>query len=206
VLQFRDAALEEDGAWTLSALLRGQAGTESAALAGANEGARCVLLTAAVTEAAYPLSLRGEAHAWRAGPERDHPLADTYAGRTLTLTARALTPLSPVHLKARSEAGGVRLSWIRRTRLGGDLWDGEVPVGEAYERYRVFILDGETLVRTFDVNGPFAESETPNALYTDGMIEEDFPEGLGAAPEAAIEVAQLSDLMGEGEKSGRRIQ
>ncbi len=200
VLQFRDAALGEDGAWTLSVLLRGQAGTESAAQAGASEGARCVLLTPAVAEAAYPLSLRGAAHSWRAGPERDHPLAQTYAEQTLTLAARALKPLSPVHLAARAEAGGVRLSWIRRTRIGGDNWDGEVPVGEAYERYRVTILDGETVLRTFDVHGPFADHETPNVLYTDGMIAADFPSGLASAPEAAFEAAQLSDLVGEGER------
>ncbi len=203
VLQFQNAELGGDGVWTISRLLRGQAGTEKAAMTGAGAGARCVLLTAALAEIPYALDLRGQAHQWRAGPERDHPLTDDFAGQTLTLSARALAPLSPVHLKARAEAGGVRLSWLRRTRIGGDGWEGEVPVGEAYERYRVRILDGETVLRTFDVHGPFPEEETPNALYTDGMTAADFPAGLAAHPAAAFEVAQLSDLAGEGER-GRK--
>jgi hypothetical protein len=34
---------------------------------------------------------------------------------------------------ARSDwsGGDLKLSWIRRARLGGDIWEGEVPLGEA---------------------------------------------------------------------------
>ena len=37
-----------------------------------------------------------------------------------------MRPLSPVHLRARRLGdGSVEVAWIRRTRLGGDGWDGD---------------------------------------------------------------------------------
>ncbi len=50
-------------------------------------------------------------------------------------------PFSPGHLKAALSGGVLSLSWIRPTRIEGDTWsDGEdVPLGEAFERYRVEI-------------------------------------------------------------------
>ncbi|MEE2690712.1 MAG: hypothetical protein VX640_04130 [Pseudomonadota bacterium] len=48
---------------------------------------------------------------------------------------------------------------------------------------------------------PFAADEPPNLLYTDEMIAEDFPGGLAVHPAAAFAVAQLSDLVGEGERT-----
>jgi hypothetical protein len=192
VLQFRDAALGEDGVWTLSPLLRGQAGTEDQSALGASEGARAVLITASLAEARYPLSLRGAVTQFEAGPERDFPGTETFTAREIALTARALLPLAPVHLRAVAEEGGLRLSWIRRTRLGGDNWEGEVPLAEAYERYRVSIYDGETLLRSTDV-------AAPEFLYTDEMIEADFGAGgIAAAGDPHFTVAQLSDLAGPG--------
>ncbi len=71
VLQFTGADLGADGVWTLTALLRGQMGTELAASAGAAAGARAVLLTPAVEQPAFALDLRGLALDWTAGPADD---------------------------------------------------------------------------------------------------------------------------------------
>ncbi|MEZ5983663.1 MAG: hypothetical protein R3C54_15285, partial [Parvularculaceae bacterium] len=103
-----------------------------------------------------------------------------------------LRPLAPVRLAANRVMGGVRLSWIRRTREGGDGWDGEVPLGEAYERYRVSIFEGETLLRE-------AETPDPAYFYSDEEIEADFgPAGLDGAVDPTFTVAQLSDRVGPG--------
>jgi hypothetical protein len=224
ILQFRDAALGADGVWTLTGLLRGQFGTEDRAALAAVAGARVVLLNAALAEARYPLSLIGQMVSFEAGPEREWPGGENFAAATLALSARPLMPLSPVHLRADAASGGIMLSWIRRTRLGGDRWEGEVPLGEAYERYRVRVFADAAAanasppapLRSFDVYGPFAPAAgsaslaeregRPHVLYTDDMILADFGAGgLDAAPDAVFEVAQLSDLVGEGARARKSL-
>jgi hypothetical protein len=134
--------------------------------------------------------LRGLSFDWSAGPADDLPSAATFRTQTFTATARGLAPLSPVHLRASETAGGdIALTWIRRTRIGGDSWEGEdVPLGEAYERYRIEIYDGANLVRS-------AQTTAPAFTYAAAMIAGDFP---GARPPLTIRVAQLSDLVGAG--------
>ena len=190
VAQFLDAVLQGDGSWRLSGLLRGQAGTEAEALAGAAIGARFVLLTQAVTQGVFPVNLRGLSFDWQAGPERDIPGAATFSEQMITLGARGLKPLSPVHLRAAWQGGDMRLSWTRRTRTGGDSWEGEVPLSETYERYAVTIFNGASEVRA-------AEVATPDYLYASADITADFgPGGPGAS--LIFGVAQISDAVGEG--------
>lgn len=190
VCQFREAELQPDGTWNLRGLLRGQAGAEAEAAAGADANARFVLLTQAVSQIQFTLAQRGLAFNWSAGPEKDLPGAEAFTEKALVMTARGLKPLSPVHLRARAEGGAIRLTWIRRTRTGGDSWEGEVPLSELSERYRVTILDGETELRT-------AETTTPDYLYSAADIAADFgPEGPGAT--ITFSVAQISDAVGEG--------
>ena len=197
VCQFRDATLREDGAWRLRGLLRGQAGSEPQALAGASIGARIVLLNASLSQAVFGANVRGLAFDWQAGPETDIPGTVNFTENTLTLSSRGLVPFAPVHLRARWKSDDIRLTWIRRTRLGGDSWEGEVPLSEAYERYRLTIFDGETPVRT-------VEASMPEYLYTAADIFGDFGT---SDPGAAISfsVAQLSDAVGEGVMAGESV-
>ena len=68
-------------------------------------------------------------------------LADTGAAATaLSYSAESCRPPSPVHLAASIISGQLRLSWVRRSRLGWD-WpdDVEVPLGEQAEIYRVTV-------------------------------------------------------------------
>jgi hypothetical protein len=188
LLQFETATLGEDGVWTLSGLLRGQKGTEVEALAGAAEGARVALVTGAFSRIALAASAKGESLLWRAGPPDALPSSSAFASVTRVFGARALRPLSPVHLNCATEAGGRRLSWIRRTRIGEN-FEEEAPLGEAYERYRLRIYDGATLKRLY-------ESAAPSFLYPQTDMTADF--GGSLPPSAAFEVVQLSDLGGEG--------
>ena len=106
------------------------------------------------------------------------------------MNARGLTPLSPVHLRAAWSGSDIRLSWIRRTREGGDSWEGEVPLGEYDERYRVTIYDGLTPVRT-------VETTTSAYAYAAADILADF--GSSDPGETiTFAVAQISDAVGEG--------
>ncbi|MEM9494837.1 MAG: glycoside hydrolase/phage tail family protein [Pseudomonadota bacterium] len=190
VAQFREAVLGEDGAWRLTGLLRGQAGSEVAAALGAPVGARFVLLTPALARADFSAASRGLDFAWSAGPEADLPGTDTFSEKILAMGARALRPLSPVHLRARRDGGDIRLAWIRRTREGGDSWEGEVPLSEFSEAYRIRVYQGSALLRE-------AETAAPEYLYTAADIEADFgPAGPGAS--ISFSVVQISDAVGEG--------
>lgn len=190
LMQFRDADLQGDGSWRLSGLLRGQGGSEPQALAGAVVGARFVLMTRAVTQADFTAELRDLEFDWQAGPEKEIPDTENFTSKTLTLAARGLKPLSPVHLRAARSGGDIQLSWIRRTREGGDGWEGEVPLAEQSERYAVTIFDGATAVRE-------TETTSPDYLYTAADIVKDFgASGPGAA--ITFSVAQISDAVGRG--------
>ena len=70
-------------------------------------------------------------------------------------------------------SGDVNLSWIRRTRLGGDAWLSEVPLGEETEAYDVQVLSGSTVLRTTRVAAPML-------LYTAAQQSADFgsPPGI----------------------------
>jgi hypothetical protein len=111
---------------------------------------------------------------------------------TATPQATALMPLAPVHLKARRDGSGVTFSWIRRTRIDGDTWVGEVPLGEDSEAYVVDILLAGDVVRTLSVT-------TPTALYAAADELADF----GAAQTSLnVRIAQVSATVGRGFAAG----
>ncbi len=192
VVQFQDATLGPDGVWTLSRLLRGQAGTEDLAALGAAAGARVALIDRRLGVAALPLNARGVEQVWRAGPAGAAPAtSDAYAERAMTPTSRALKPLSPVHFRCERTDEGWSFSWVRRTRIGGDSWAGEdAPLGEAFERYRVEILNGGAVARAVDV-------AAPAFVYAAADAEADFGPGGPSAP-FEVRAAQISDLAGTG--------
>ena len=193
IVQFTDADLGSDGVWTLKGLLRGQMGTDAAAASGAGAGARAVLMTPAVAQPAFALDLRGLSLDWTAGPADDPVSAPTFRTKTFTGEARGLKPLSPAHLRAvKKPNGDIALTWIRRTRIGGDSWTGEdVPLGESQERYRVEVRrtsDG-ALLRS-------AETTAPAFTYTAAQQAADVPGGTSAL---TLRAAQLSDAVGPGD-------
>ncbi|MEO0400312.1 MAG: glycoside hydrolase/phage tail family protein [Pseudomonadota bacterium] len=192
VLQFANASLEPDGTWRLSRLLRGQAGSEADASVGAAAGARVVFLNAAIQPAAVGLDARGVSYAWLAGPARLPTSDEAYASLTASLDLRGLRPLSPAHLKVTQSGGDVILSWIRRTRLGGDAWTSEdAPVGEAFERYRIDVVQSSAVI---------ASHETTSAAFTYTAAQQatDFGGG-GPVGAYVLRVAQLSDTVGAGD-------
>jgi len=134
LLQFGVAEPLGGTRWRLSQLWRGRRGTE-AAIGTAQPGDRFVLLERAALKT---LDLRpsiGAAVALLAqgvdDPIDSVPIVAEVAGISLL-------PPSPVHLAATVEGDGVRLSWVRRSRIGWDWRDGvDAPLGEEGERYAV---------------------------------------------------------------------
>ena len=97
-----------------------------------------------------------------------------------------LRPYAPVHLKAVRLGGDLAVSWVRRTRIDGDGWGVEVPLGEAAERYLVQVISGGTVRREVEVTDT-VWTYTAAAQAADGV----------AAP-FTLAVAQISDLFGPG--------
>jgi hypothetical protein len=127
----------------------------------------------------------------RFGPARDDHAAPSFVEQTVIAAGRGLRPHAPVHLAAEREAatGDIVLRWIRRTRFGGDSWAlAEVPLNEAFERYRIEIRDGVSVTRTIEVG-------TPEARYALADQVTDFG---GPAPAFTARVAQLSEVAGPG--------
>jgi len=189
ILQFANAELVDGNIYRLSRLLRGQAGSEQAMRDELPAGAPFVLLDTPLVPVARGFGALGRVLRLRvvaAGRSHDDPSA---VELTVTPGATALRPLAPVHLQARRGADGVHLWWIRRTRIDGDGWDGEVPLGEEREAYALAILTAAgAVVRSIDC-------AAPTALYASADELADF-----GAPQASlrVRVAQLSATVGEG--------
>ena len=188
ILQFREAELLETGVYELSGLLRGQAGTEAEAGILWPAGTRIVLLDRNLAVAASGVSAYGRDFVYRIGrADRDH--GDAMVTQVSAPAGGcALRPLAPVHLRARRSGGAILLEWVRRTRTDGD-WDlVDAPLGEAVEAYRVEILAGEDVVRSFDVT-------TPSATYPAALETADFGAPLSLV---TFRVAQMSSVLGPG--------
>lgn len=77
-------------------------------------------------------------------------------------------------------------SWVRRTRLDGDGWDAELPVGEAREAYLVRVVAGGKVLREATVS-------EPTWLYSSTDRAADAASGV-----RVLRVAQISDRYGPG--------
>ncbi|MGQ2970570.1 MAG: baseplate multidomain protein megatron [Allorhizobium sp.] len=151
VLGFAEAAEVAAGRFRLSGLLRGLGGTEDATAAGAAVGAEVVLLDGAVRSLGLVNAERGAAQNWILEPMG---LVTELSGPfVFDGGLRAETPLAPVHARVvRQASGDMRISWIRRSRIEADAWaEGEVPLDEAEERYRLEILNGSAVLRVVEV-------------------------------------------------------
>ena len=189
LFQYATAKLVDVQTYDLSGLLRGQFGSEQAMRSPLAAGAKFVLLDGAVTR--LPLS-DGDiktALYWRYGPGNRGIGDSSYVTQSFTFAARGLKPFSPVHVRGARTAGNLLISWVRRTRSGGDNWETlDVPLGEESELYEVDILDGTLVKRTLS-------SSTPSVTYTVAQQVTDF----GSAPTSvSVCVYQLNASYGRG--------
>jgi len=190
IVQFLDAEPVSADVWRLSGLLRGQAGSDPAMAALNPAAAAVVRLDETLVRAEMALSERGLPLVWRAAPAGGPAGGEAMTQVEAAWRAIAARPWSPAHLRRRpGDDGDILLSWVRRARLGGDGWDGEPPLSEEAERYRLEILDGETVVRV-------VETAAPAFAWTAVQQAEDFPSGV--PDPVTIRVAQYSAIFGWG--------
>jgi hypothetical protein len=192
VIQFTTATLLAPRTYEISGLLRGQAGTEAAMRSPLAAGARVVFLNAAhVSLNLAPAEIKLPLN-WRYGPSSRDIGDISYTSAVHAFQGVGLRPLSPVHLSGARNGGDLTISWIRRTRIGGDSWDTEdVPLSEASEAYDVDILDGTTVKRTLSVT-------SASALYTAAQQTADF-----GAPQTQVSVMVYQKSAAYGRGSAR---
>lgn len=145
ILQAQNIELVGVDTYRLSHLLRGLAGTDADCVAQIPTGATIVYLGRGVADLPINIARIGETIniAASAGGRSSDSVSHIYL-------ARHLRPLSPVHGYAVLDDDGLHLSWIRRTRIGGDSWAGlDVPLGEEQELYRVELIDGEGVFASY---------------------------------------------------------
>ncbi|MCA8882333.1 MAG: glycoside hydrolase/phage tail family protein [Rhodobacteraceae bacterium] len=190
IFQFRDATPvpQSPGLFDLSYRLRGQLGTDAAIPDSWPAGSLVVVLDDALRQIDLASSARGLDRHYRIGPA-DQPYTDaSFVHRQEAFKGNGLRPYAPVHLRARVEgAGDHRITWIRRTRIDGDLWTlPEVPLGEASEMYQLRLRYQGVLLREMTLNAP-------QFLYSAADRAAD-----GVSGPYEIEVAQVSDRFGPG--------
>ncbi|MBP1180449.1 glycoside hydrolase/phage tail family protein [Methylobacterium sp. PvR107] len=193
LLGVAQAVLTGTDTYRLSGLLRGLAGSEEAAGRDTPLGSLIVRLDdGAVVPLVERLDEAGRGFRYRIGPAGSDPGDPAFTELAATAGLAAFRPLRPVHLRARREAQGVRLSWIRRARRDGDSWEpAEIPLDEP-EAYAVTLFSGDTAVRTL-------RAEAQNLLYADEAA--DF-----GGPQTSLDlaVAQIGAVAGPG--PARRVR
>lgn len=189
VIQFQTATLTAAGKYTLSKLLRGRIGTEHE-ISNHAAGDRFVLLDSSVAKETMPVALFNLQRHYKpvtAGAA----LADT-TEQAFTYTGKTLKPFSPVHIAGeRDVSDNLTITWVRRTRLGGEWRDGvDVPLSEETESYEVDIMNGSTVVRTITAT-------TQTCSYSAAEQTTDF-----GSPQSSltVRVYQLSAVVGRGTK------
>ena len=197
IVQFLGAELTGADCWTLSGLLRGQLGSDPAMAALTPAGAEVVLLGEGMARAGVALGERGLPLVWRAAPAGGPAGGAAMTEAAFIWRGLADRPWSPAHLTLEAgEGGDLLFRWIRRARLGGDGWAIEPPLSEEREVYRIEIVDGETVVRS-------AEVDSPVFVWSAAQQTADFP---GGAPDPlTVRVAQGSAVFGWGAWTQRSL-
>jgi hypothetical protein len=187
VFQFARAELIAPQTYLLRDRLRGQAGSDGMMPDVWPAGSQFVLLNSVPRQIELSPNLLRIAQTYRIGPA-GRPLNDpSYVQKTESFDGNGLRPYRPCHLRTEEEAGALRFSWIRRTRINGDGWTGfDVPLAEESEQYQLRILQNGVVLREELV-------DRASWTYTTQMRA-----GDGAAGPALISVAQVSALYGAG--------
>ncbi len=193
IVAARSCALEADGTYTVSGLLRGRFGTEWAAGLHAAGDALVLLDATLVQRVAMSNGQIGLDLLYR-GLSSGHALA---SARDIAFTYRGvnLKPLSPVYASGsrHPSTNDWTLTWIRRTRTDPEWRDYvDAGLGETSEAYEVEIYSSgtyQTLKRT--ITG----LTSPTCTYTSAQQTTDFG---GVQTQLYVKIYQLSSVVGRG--------
>ncbi|EAQ01239.1 hypothetical protein OB2597_04525 [Pseudooceanicola batsensis HTCC2597] len=194
LFQFRDAVPGGEGLFLLSHRLRGQLGTDAEMPDVRPAGSYVVLIDGTPAQIGLSPAQRNLARHFRIGPARRSYSDGSYRHLVHAFAGIGLRPLSPVHLRVAPSGGDLVVRWTRRTRIGGDGWEGlDVPLGEESERYLLRVMDGPQVVREVTLDAPVWTYRAADQA-TDG-----------GTPGRRITVAQVSASFGPGAWAGQEL-
>lgn len=188
VFQFAEAVMVGADEFELSLRLRGQFGTDCEIPEIWPAGSLVILLDGALRQIELPPNQRGLVRTYRVGVAALGYADSEAETRVESFAGIGLRPYPVAHLNITPDpSGGMAVSWIRRTRLDGDSWDGiEVPLGEDSEWYLVRVYAGDTMLREALVS-------QPAWTYAADHLDADRPSGP-----LSVLVAQGSNRFGPG--------
>jgi hypothetical protein len=190
IVQFQFAALRQRGVYQLSGLLRGLHGSDAIMPDEWPSGSLLVTLDQAPPQISVSPIKRGIERHFRIGPAAkpfDDPI---FQSSSQVFLKNVLRPYRPCHIEIRIKPEVIEFTWLRRGRVDADLWqEGEIPLAEAAERYRVRILAQSVVLREAYPERPVWTYE--KAWYVSDLKTNNM-NGL------RFEVAQLSDRFGPG--------
>ncbi|PHS40237.1 MAG: hypothetical protein COA91_04475 [Robiginitomaculum sp.] len=186
ILQAAIVELVAPDTYRINKFLRGQFGTDYVLGTTVPAGARVIYLGQGWQDLSTSPELRGSELSFTA-TTNGREQAEKF---TLDYQANHLRPLSPVHIKVKRGGININISWIRRTRVGGDNWAAlDVPLGEDSERYVVEFLDaGGVLVLTKETLVPFLQIPVAELETTLGS----------QLTEISVKIYQMSQSYGRG--------
>jgi hypothetical protein len=195
IIQFQTATPTADKSYLLTGLLRGQAGSRGVMPDTWPEGSLVVVMDGTPTQITIPSALRGLPRHLRYGPAK-RPLTDaSFRYAVNTFQGNGLRPYPVAHLRAQAGNTGTDLTWIRCSRIDGDIWaDADIPLGEDTESYQIRVVQDGITKRT-------ETSTTPVWSYPDTTRVSE----VGVLP-YRIEVAQISARFGAGPFMGVNLQ
>ncbi|HVJ44709.1 MAG TPA: phage tail protein [Dongiaceae bacterium] len=191
IIQFGTVTVNTDGSYTLSHFLRGRRGTE-VNTAGHAIGDYFLLLDAnEMTSVVVPLNDIGRSVMWKVVTAGQ--VAADVDGFTRITTGADLKPYAVDHIAVAASGSDLNLTWVRRTRLGGGLFDGTgtVPLSETSEAYEIDILSGPGGIVKRTLSG----LTSPAATYTGAQILADFGTSISSL---TLKIYQLSGIVGRG--------
>lgn len=193
VIQYRDVEENADGSFTLSNLLRGRRGTDT--MVNDHEAGETFIMLVPADVEKFILNLGDRNQQYFYKSVGSGQIFEDGELQTFTSAHRALMPYAVAQVAAAPGASNsIDFSWVRRTRVGGQLQDsfGVVPISEDSEEYELEIYDGPggTLVRT--VTG----LTDPEYNYSSAdQITDGFTPPLSSV---TIKVFQISAQVGRG--------
>ena len=193
IIAAQTCALQSDGSYILSGLLRGRFGTEWAA--GLHVIGDSVVLLDSTKLAFIGASLNS------IGLERTYRAVTSGASATsasetlFTYTGVNLECLAPIYLNGNRHptTNDWSLDWIRRTRIGGEWRDYvDATLGESAQSYEVEIYDGASYAA---IKRTITGLTTPAATYTSANQVTDFGSNQAVL---YVKIYQLSANVGRG--------
>lgn len=191
IIKYQNAALEGDGTYTLSTLVRGYRGTEHNTGNHTSSDDFILLTQSTLQRISSAASTIGASAAYK--PVSTGSTVTGTTEYTHTYNGVGLKPYAPTHVRGtRDGSGNLTATWFKRTRLNGEWRDSvDITLGEDSEAYEVDILSGGSpeIIRT--ITG----LSSATASYTAAQQTTDFG---GTQSSVTVRIYQISATIGRG--------